>query len=37
MELVQRKFISHMVKDGRLTNLYPDKGTHPYQKYTSVK
>lgn len=37
VDYVQRKFISNMVKDGRLTCLYPDKGTHPYQKYTSVR
>lgn len=37
IDYVQRKFISNMVKDGILILLYPDKGTHPYQKYTTVK
>lgn len=34
-DYVQRKYISHMVKDGILILLYPYKGMHPYQKYTS--
>lgn len=37
VDYVQRKFISNMVKDGILSLLYPDKGTHPFQKYTIVK
>ncbi len=37
VDYVQRKLISNMVKNGLLIPLHPDKGTHPYQKYTVVK
>ena len=37
IDYTQRKFISPMVKEGMLQPLHPNKGTHPYQKYSNAK